>query len=506
MYRLIFLVFALVTCIPSLILRAQEETDVRDSLFSEILHEQRLIYIRLPANYSPDSEKEWDVIYVTDGEWTTSSTSYIYEFARNENFLPHSIIVGIANVFPEGENQRDRDFLPVHMEDFPLSGKADQFLNFLEKELIPFVNEKYHGRGERTLIGHSFGGIFAVYALLTEPDLFENYIATDPPLQWNNYFMNKLASEKLSSLAGANKSLWISGIESTAKWMGNISMDSVLQAIAPAGLHWKIVNYPNETHNSVRHKGVYDGLKFAYDGYISGRIEFHPMNGIILKEKPFNVKIYDDPAGIFYATDGSQPTLASAKMEKEISLIGPLRIQLKNINKRGKWDISVNGEFVEGRVLKAIKKPKRAVSGGFSYSYFEGPWDTLPNFKNLRPVKTGIFTKDFALSNIPGQNPSAYLVEGFLEVEEDGYYVFGLSSEKSSKFYLGDQLLIKSEGLPENFKMESFLVPLQKGFYPIRLEYLQISPDRPIQVYYVTPDDPYQAPVNIPRERQYRLK
>lgn len=490
----------------TLSLQGQEQPGIRDSLYSEILQEQRMIYVNLPETYHPGSEEKWDVIFVTDGEWNTHSVSFIHDFARHENFLPQAIIVGIPNTYIEGVNQRDRDFLPVQMGQGTISGRADQFLEFFRQELIPYISKKYSAGDNRTLLGHSFGGVFTMYALLTQPALFENYIATDPPFHQNNDFMNRLATEKLHTLAGTGKALWISGIESSAQIMGNLRMDSVLQAHAPSGLHWKLVNFPNETHNSVRLKGVYDGLKFAYEGFNSQQIDFHPQNGMVLKGKPFKIWLNADPAGLYYSADGSEPGPASAKMETLISLPGPAEFKVKKISSRGKWDTTVSGSFKESQPLAPVAKPKKAVAGGFAYSYFEGEWEELPDFKKLKPAKIGTFTEDFNINKLPRKENFALLVEGFLETEHDGYYLFGLDSDDGSRLYLGDQMLFDYDENHKSGQIRSFIVPLKAGFYPFRLEYLQKDSDRNLQLIYVRPNDPEQVPIPVPQDRQYSFK
>lgn len=505
MKKSILLSLIIFASLSPVLLRAQKQPGLRDSLYSEVLKEQRVIYVNLPENYIPDSAEKWDVVFVTDGEWNTESTHFIHGFARYEQFIPHAIIVGIPNTYIEGTNQRDRDFLPVHSEQFPISGKADQFLEFLGKELIPYVNKKYRAGENRTLIGHSFGGVFAMYALLARPELFENYIATDPPYHWNNDYLIGLAAEKLPALAGSGKSLWISGIESSAQVMGIMRMDSVLQKYAPDGFHRKLVNFPNETHNSVRLKGVYDGLKFAYDGYSNRKIEFHPMNGIVLKDKPFNIWLNGNPAGMYYTTDGSTPTTASEKMETLISLTGPANLQLKKITRNENWDKMQSGSFKEGILLPEKTKPKKAKAGGFSYAYYEVAPEKLADLKGLKPVKTGIYNKDFDLRKLPGQEGFGLVLHGFLEVQDEGYYLFGLESGGEAELSLGNHLMIRNDGSYESGLVQSYIVPLKKGFYPFRMEYIKKDVEGSFQLFYVTPNDPEQVPVPVPAERQYSL-
>ena len=60
---------------------------------------------------------------------------------------------------------------------FPTSGGADKFLDFIEKEVMPLVESKYRVQPYRVFAGHSFGGLLAIHAFSTRPELFNAYIA-----------------------------------------------------------------------------------------------------------------------------------------------------------------------------------------------------------------------------------------------------------------------------------------------------------------------------------------
>ena len=209
---LIFILFFLIG-----ITQAQETSIIRDSLYSQTLQEERNLNVLLPGDYKPGSETKYEVIYLLDGEWSIDLVPYIHRFAKGEGFLPPVIFVGLPNTYIKGANQRDRDFLPAN--------SADKFLDFLGKEVIPYVEKKYPANGDRTLYGHSYGGLFSTYAMLTKPQLFDAYLASDPSYHWNNGFMLNYAKEKLPALKGMNKSFWINGIENTYKNMRISDMD-----------------------------------------------------------------------------------------------------------------------------------------------------------------------------------------------------------------------------------------------------------------------------------------
>src|SRR5690606_11863904 len=232
---------------------------------SKVLNEQRKHQVVFPEGYDANSTDKYDVIYVVDGEWNTDMVSQIHEYTAHWKFMPKNIIVGVENIYLDGVNHRDRDFTPTHNDVQSLSGKAANFLKFLKDGLIPYINKSYPVTGENTLFVHSHGGTFTIYALLMEPQLFKSYIAGDPSLWWDNRYMSKLAAEKLPEMSGINATLHISGRKGGAyEGMGIVTMDSVLKAKAPKGLIWETIDYPNEIHNSVKLKSIYDGLKLAY--------------------------------------------------------------------------------------------------------------------------------------------------------------------------------------------------------------------------------------------------
>ncbi len=71
---------------------------------------------------------------------------------------------------------------------WPKSGGADEFLQFLQDELKPWLNAKHSIDPDREVIfGHSFGGLFVLHALFSKPDSFDHFIAASPSVWWNDF-------------------------------------------------------------------------------------------------------------------------------------------------------------------------------------------------------------------------------------------------------------------------------------------------------------------------------
>jgi len=143
---------------------------------------------------------KYPVVYALDGQWDFVMAGDIYGKLIYDEVIPHYIIVGITW---SGENvdyasARQRDFTPSVNPQVPFSGGAQNFLNAMELELFPFVEQIYRANSHRTLIGSSLGGLFTTYALLTRPDLFDGYIALSAP-----YILEKhLFEQKVAALSG----------------------------------------------------------------------------------------------------------------------------------------------------------------------------------------------------------------------------------------------------------------------------------------------------------------
>lgn len=76
------------------------------------------------------------------------------------------------------------------------TGGGAHFLESLEKEVIPFIEQTYRAsKDDRTLIGHSFGGLFALYTLFENPNLFKRYLASSPSLPWDDRIIFRLESK-----------------------------------------------------------------------------------------------------------------------------------------------------------------------------------------------------------------------------------------------------------------------------------------------------------------------
>jgi len=498
-FRLFYVAVLATACLSFRIAKAQGLPGVKDSLNSAILKQERIFQVIVPPDYKPESADKYDVLYILDGEGNTQLAHDVSQFIAGENFMPHTIIVGVFNI------DRDHDLTPTHVKDNGTSGGAGPFLSFLKSELIPYINKKYPADGVNTLFGHSFGGLFVTYAMLNDPGVFQSYIAADPSFWWDKHYMNKVAIDKLPALANLNLTFFMSGREGMAlTGMGIPPMDSILKKYAPPSLTWKLSAYPDETHGSVRLKSMYDGLRFTYAGYNDKAPVFHPMAGIVLKDKPIKLWLFDNPDRVRYSTDGVAPTKSSPKMLPEQTISGGATVIATSFSVREAYNRSDTGVFVTGDYLPAMKSPKKLLQGGMHYQYYEGDWNKLPDFEKLKPVREGFADSTFQLGKLPRKENFGLVLQGMIAIDEEGYYIFGLNSDDGSKFYLDNKLVINNDGIHGSDGVRSYIVPLRKGFYPVRIEYFQKGGGSALNLEYLTPFTiARKDPKGIPFKLQY---
>ena len=186
------------------------------------------------------------------------------------------------------------------------------------------------------------------------------------------------------------------------------------------------------------------------------------------------------------------------------TITGPAQLVLKAMSINGKYDKIVRGNFELGEALPSVSRPNKIKQGGLKYSYYEGSWEKLPDFKKLKPIQTGLADSLFNINKLPGKTNFACLFEGYIEIIKDGYYIFATVSNDGSKLFLGDKLIIDNDGVRSAESVKSFVLPLKKGFYPIRLEYFQKDESSSLQLLYLIPDT--QNPTTIPFNYQYYMK
>jgi len=295
-------VFFLIPILFSLKTIAQKAEPIKSDLgevvtiHSNILKEDRRILIYAPKD-SANPEKKYPVIYVLDADnHFAQMVEYAKYLSRQDvSVIPRLIVIGITNT------NRNRDLTPSQ-SNFDYSGKPDttvnspyknsggneQFLQFIQKELMPYVNSNYKTQPYRIFAGHSFGALTTINCLINYPEMFDAYIAVSPSFWWDQKFLLKLADQKLKAESTLLKTLFFSNGNEDSSSPGSpfhanvLKFDSLLNKRKIKGLDFEYLSYPLESHMTVPIKSYYDGLRFIYRHWALSAVKDEEANAEII--------------------------------------------------------------------------------------------------------------------------------------------------------------------------------------------------------------------------------
>ena len=271
--------------------KEKKETNISigkiDSLHSNILNEDRKIWVYLPASYA-DTSKHYPVVYLLDGDSHFHAVTGLVKQLSGNTLCPEMIVVAIPNT------DRTRDLTPTRSLVLPggeeraflkSSGGGENFTAFIEKELIPYVESHYHTAPHRVLIGHSFGGLFAVNTLIHHPHIFDSYLAIDPSLWWDGGKLMLQSDSVFRTKKFDDKTLFVSVANTMSPGMDTLQASSdtsgttehirsiirfskiAVARKAGSGLTFGWKYYNEDDHGSVPLISEYDALRFMFSYY-----------------------------------------------------------------------------------------------------------------------------------------------------------------------------------------------------------------------------------------------
>lgn len=263
-----------------------------DSIQSRILGEKRAVWIHVPNNDPGGlfSKTKYPVVYLLDGDahfYYTAGIIHQLSSVNANSLVPEMIVVGITNT------DRTRDLTPTHVATdqhtgdstiFKTSGGGERFLFFLEKELMPYIDSAYPTLPHRTLIGHSFGGLLAIHALTYHSHLFNNYIAIDPSMWWDDRKLLREAATRIKSGQLQDRSLFMAIANTMAAGMDTLKVlkdttlatdhirsilefNNAIKRTGPGKLDYASRYYSEDSHGSVPLISTHDGLRSVFRFY-----------------------------------------------------------------------------------------------------------------------------------------------------------------------------------------------------------------------------------------------
>lgn len=227
---------------------------------SKILNEDRILNIYLPQNF--DKTKSYPIIYLLDGSMNEDfiHVTGLVQFFNQMYSMPETIVVGIANI------DRKRDFtfhtdLKDLQKDYPTTGHSDKFINFLEKELKPYIESQFKTT-DTYIFGQSLGGLLATEILLKKPEMFNNYFIISPSLWWDDESLLKQAPQLLTKIPDTKKFVYVSVGKGEHPVMIK-DAESLVDILKKSNKKNWLVEYKmmeTDNHATILHRSLYEGL------------------------------------------------------------------------------------------------------------------------------------------------------------------------------------------------------------------------------------------------------
>jgi predicted alpha/beta superfamily hydrolase len=259
-----------------------------DSLRSALLRETRTFYVHVPARAAGPgaATKRYPVVYLFDADAQFAAAASMVQFLSTHynTVCPEMIVVGLLH--PD----RRKDLTPTHVAADPpfwpagasrTTGGGEAFIAFLERELLPYIDQHYPTLPRRTLIGHSLGGLAVMQVFVHHTRLFDDYVCLDPSMWWDHQTLLQETKRALETRRFEGTSLYL-GIantldegmtldrvqadttQETVHLRSALTLQRYLEQNPHNGLRYRGKYYPDDTHMSVPFIAEYDALRFLF--------------------------------------------------------------------------------------------------------------------------------------------------------------------------------------------------------------------------------------------------
>lgn len=300
-------------------------SEVRKITSSIVTGQEYELHILLPGGYT-GSTKKYPVVYLMDSQWDFSLVKSIYGQQYYDGFIPELIIIGVTwgGIKPNPDSLRARDYTPTKVAGAPQTGGADKFLSFMKNELFPFIEKNYKAESaNRILMGCSLGGLFTIYTLFTQPELFTGYAAASPAIGWDREVMYRFEKDFYQKKLSKPVRLYmtVGDVEGSRPAYEKFAVQMISRNYSSVSIHSKILE--NTGHSGTKSETYSRGLQYIFERpklsldtklldkypgiYVStngNRLEIKKENGsLVLFYSPFNkYQLFAATETEFYST------------------------------------------------------------------------------------------------------------------------------------------------------------------------------------------------------------
>jgi uncharacterized protein len=240
---------------------------------STVFHATRDVSVWLPDG-TAGTVARYPVMVFLDAEETGQFRSALanVQFLIDRQLIPPLMVVGVP-YFADRRHELTPRPSGSTAKDYPTAGGADGTMQFIADELLPWVDAHYPTLPTRLLAGHSLGGLFALYTMVTRPDVFRIIIAMSPALGWNDGTLSPDLAARIAADTVHTRTLFLTsgGLEPSIDRPTTAfatRLTALLDSSHTDRLRFERRQYPQDGHTMTPLPGLVDGLRMAFEPLI----------------------------------------------------------------------------------------------------------------------------------------------------------------------------------------------------------------------------------------------
>ena len=211
-----------------------------------------------------------------------------------------------------------------------------------------------------------------------------------------------------------------------------------------------------------------DNIRKAHEGILPPRLK-SPFRSFI---DTFIIELNcaDQNAKIYFTLDGSNPDENAASYSKPIIINKTSTLKTIAIYPSGEKS-RINSYTLEQVEPQSVPEQPDEILEGLQVFYYEGNWDSIPDFGSLQILSEGVSPK-VDLSFTESKELFGLVFEGYLDVPETGVFNIYLSCDDGGRIILDGKTFIDYDGI-HGMGIRKSSVALEKGLHPFRFIYFQ---------------------------------